>query len=345
MKKIYQIGPGKELKGGISTVIKNINKSDIIKKEYKIINIETIGKNKFSCFFLSLFKALKIEDGSILHFHVASNGSFIRKYIIFKISNKSCKKIFHLHGGGFIQFYRNSNGFVKKCIRDMINNSDLVINVSNYMKNELESEIDIDKGKSIKIYNGINYTGVEKTFEDKENIIVFMGKIVAYKGIYDLLEIIYKIKNELKEKKWKVKIAGEGEIDKVKSILKKRHLLDVVEVVGWVSGNRKKELLEESKIFIIPSHVESFGIVAIEAMEKGNAIIASDAGALPEIIKNKKNGYIIKNNNYNDYKNAILNLINSESLIKEMYLNNIEEAKKYSINEMNKNIIKQYKRL
>lgn len=345
MRKVYQVGPSPELKGGIATVIKNINQSKSINKKYEIVNLETLGKGKFICFFLSCIKSLKISPDSILHFHVASNGSFVRKYIIFKLSNKKCKKIFHLHGGGFIQFYKNSNFFVKKCVKNMIYGSDLVINVSDYMKNELENEIYIPKDKSIRIYNGINYSGTKRTFENKENLMVFMGKIVKYKGIYDLLEIIDGIKDELRNEKWKVTIAGEGEIDKVNSILEEKNISDIVDVIGWVSGERKKELLEKSKIFIIPSHVESFGIVAIEAMEKGNFIISSDAGALPEIITNWENGYVVKNNNHKVYKETIIKLINNQSLLKNIYFNNINEAKKYSVDEMNSCFLRQYNRL
>ena len=115
-KKVYQIGPSTKLKGGISTVIYNLINSDILNQNYDLINIQSTGKNKLATFVNAIFKVRKIEKDSIIHFHVASNGSFIRKYILFKVSSNTSKKIIHIHGGGFINFYEKSNSIIKKCI-------------------------------------------------------------------------------------------------------------------------------------------------------------------------------------------------------------------------------------
>ena len=48
---------------------------------------------------------------------------------------------------------------------------------------------------------------------------------------------------------------------------------------------------------IIPSRWEGFGLVAIEAMRNKKAVIASNRGALPELIQNEFNGYIFDLNN------------------------------------------------
>lgn len=57
-----------------------------------------------------------------------------------------------------------------------------------------------------------------------------------------------------------------------------------VRFLGWASRPKAQALIAESDVMIIPSRWEGFGLVAIEAMRAGKTVIASDAGALPEIV-------------------------------------------------------------
>ncbi len=341
MRKVYQIGPDKNLKGGIATVINDINQSSLIKENYEVINIPTIDKKKYICFFYSIIKIFKIEPNSILHFHVASNGSFIRKYILFKLSKKNCKKIFHLHGGGFIDFCNNSNRLIKLLIEDMLKKSNLIINVSDYMRDSLVTLYPDIQGKCIRIYNGINSNEKDTKFQSKEDWILFMGKLEEHKGIYDLIEILDLSADFIRESSWKVKIAGNGDIDQIKKIVNNKRINDFTEVIGWIQGENKRNILKKSKIFIIPSHVESFGIAAVEAMQLGNVILSSDAGALPEII-GSNNGYVINKKDYREYSKTIKKLIHNNSLLEKICKNNIDYARGFSTETMIESIIEQY---
>ncbi|WP_415322610.1 glycosyltransferase family 4 protein [Clostridium perfringens] len=343
MKKLYQVGPKKTLKGGIATVINNINKSEVINKEYDIVNIETINEKGKIVFIKSLFFSFFIKEDSIVHFHVASKGSFFRKYIIFKIVTTKCKKIFHLHGGGFLNFYDNSNKIIKKMIKDMLFNSDIIINVSDNMQNALIIKFPEIKYKCVRIYNSIDYKGTDLSFEEKENFILFMGKLTEYKGIYDLLDIIFNIRDDIRKRGWNFKIAGNGDVEKVKKFIEDNSLNDIVDVLGWVDGQEKIKLLEKSKIFFMPSHVESFGIAAIEAMEKGNLVVASDKGALPEIIKNGEQGYIVKRKS--EYSKVLLGIIDDESNLRRICVNNIFYSKRYSEKIIFNELVKTYREL
>jgi glycosyltransferase involved in cell wall biosynthesis len=66
----------------------------------------------------------------------------------------------------------------------------------------------------------------------------------------------------------------------------------VVEYVGFVSGDRKQQLLEGSDLFCFPSHLESFGLVLAEAMAYGLPIITTRCGALPEVMADAYPGLV-----------------------------------------------------
>ncbi|HAT4363576.1 TPA: glycosyltransferase family 4 protein [Clostridium perfringens] len=344
MKKLYQVGPKKTLNGGIATIINNINKSKDINNKYDIVNIETIDEKGKLVFIKSLVLSLFIKKDSIIHFHVASKGSFFRKYIIFKISSKECKKVVHLHGGGFLNFYDNSNNIVKRMIKNMLLNSDSIINVSDNMQNALIIKFPEIKYKCIRIYNSIDYSETGFTFDKKENLIVFMGKLIDYKGIYDLLDIIFAMKDNIRKRRWSFKIAGNGEVEKVKNFISDNNLNDIVDVLGWIEGEEKIKLLEKSKIFIMPSRVESFGIAAVEAMNYGNVIVCSDVGGLPEIVKSE-NGYVVKNNSIEEYCKVLNHLIENNDEMREISQRNIKKSEEFSLEKMFSNLIKEYENL
>lgn len=345
MKKVFQVGPDKSLKGGIATVIKNISDSKKINDNYEIEIIQTTSNKRLITFIKSIFKIRKACCNDIIHFHVASNGSFFRKYILYKISRKDVKKIFHLHGGGFIEFYKSSNKIIKYFIKDMLNGCDLIINVSNYMLEEVKKEFPLISSKLIKIYNGIDATNNSKKFVNKKNVILYFGKLIEYKGIYDFIEVLNNLNDFIREKRWNVIIAGNGEVERVKKLILDRRLDSIVSVIGWVTGKEKEEVLSKSKIVVIPSHVESFGIAAIEAMAYGNSIVATDAGALPEIIKNNINGFVTRRGSIKGIANKIIKLIEDEKLIETIYYNNIVYCEEFTVDEMMNNLVKQYKLL
>ena len=54
--------------------------------------------------------------------------------------------------------------------------------------------------------------------------------------------------------------------------------------LGWVDGAQRDALLKEATVFAYPSLYEGFGIPPLEAMAAGTPVVASDAGALPEVL-------------------------------------------------------------
>lgn len=345
MKRVFQIGPDKNLKGGIATVIRQINESNSLNDKYNIRIIPTISTNKIITYIKAVIEVLNIEDKDIVHFHVASNGSFLRKYILFKILRKNTKKVIHIHGGNFINYYKNSGNLIKYFINDMIKNSNKIISVSEYMIKELKSEFTEYKDKFLKIYNGIELNEICINYEEKNNTIVYLGKLVEYKGIYDLISAIDYSKDILNNEGWNVIIAGNGEIDSVNKLIREKKIDNIVKVIGWIDGADKADMLRKSKIIIIPSHIESFGISAVEAMSFGNSVIATNVGSLPEIIIDNKNGFLVEKGNYIEIGEKIKKFIYDDMIGKDMCYKNIRYSKQFSKEVMIDKIVNVYDNL
>lgn len=343
-KKVYLVGPHKGLRGGISTVINQLMNSNYLKGNYCVHHIPTVKNNKLIDYLKAVIKTFKIEKGSIVHIHMASNGSFYRKAIILKLINKNTKTVIHIHGGYFGDFYKKGNCIVKTLIKNTLKKADAIICVSNSLKNEIKNIV--PENNIEVIYNSITVTNNTVDLQLKENTIVFMGKLAEYKGIYDLLECLASIRQTIMDSGWNIVIAGNGEIDKVRELVKQYNIDEIVEIKGWVEGKDKEDILQKGKILVMPSYIESFGISCVEAMNYGLAIICSNVGGLPEIVTNENgllNGLLISPGDKEELKKSIIKLIEEEHTINSMAKNNIERAKQFKEENMIISIDKIYK--
>jgi glycosyltransferase involved in cell wall biosynthesis len=82
-------------------------------------------------------------------------------------------------------------------------------------------------------------------------------------------------------------------------------------VVGRLPLSEVKKYFEQASVFCLPTTLEPFGIVFLEAMAHKLPIIASNIGAIPDFILEGKNGYLVEPNNSWQLSQQIINLIGS----------------------------------
>ena len=101
-------------------------------------------------------------------------------------------------------------------------------------------------------------------------------------------------------------------------------------------------------IFVKPAYFfEAFGIVFMEAMSYGLPIITHKIGALPEIISNEENGYLIEHSNsdVNDFRERINHLLENKSEYRRISESNKKKAKNYLWNNILEKYFKLYNEL
>lgn len=131
-----------------------------------------------------------------------------------------------------------------------------------------------------------------KKDKNKRWRLLFLGTLDREKGFIDFIKSATYVKE--KEKNVKFIVAGrwygEDNKDETLRVVEKNKLGNFVRFVGVVKGKEKKELLENSDIFVFPTYFyEGQGIVAIEAMMAGLPVITTGRGGLKEMIKVRKN--------------------------------------------------------
>ena len=293
--KILVVGSSIKDKGGIVTVIKNIEESSI-NDDFTIKRIETYITEsvlqRLSIFLVALVRllgALIFFKPDLIHIHMAEKGSFYRKAIILLISkvfNRSV--ILHMHSASFDDFY-NSNTMQKKFIKYILNKADRLIVLSKQWE-QYYSNI-VPPIKITVVYNGVFWIDEDFTRENVTPVGLFLGRLGQRKGTYDLLDSIKELLN--KGIAVRFYFAGDGEINQVKQLISEYELEEVVDVLGWVNSEQISDLLKKVDFLVLPSYNEGLPMAILESMNYGLPIISTYVGGIPEVITNNDNGYLI----------------------------------------------------
>lgn len=173
---------------------------------------------------------------------------------------------------------------------------------------------------------------------DKNKInLLFVGRFDEQKGI-DILLNVFK-DHEAQLQHINLILIGGFVLDRDKEEIT---IPKQVTYLGWKKTNVIDFYFAQVDGVIIPSRWEGFGLVAIEAMKNRKAVIASNRGALPEIIDDKQTGIIFDISNAKELLSCLMNLDkkklrNMGIKGREKYINN------YTANQMNKKILECYK--
>ena len=131
--------------------------------------------------------------------------------------------------------------------------------------------------------------------ENKDNYILFLGRIMNTKGIHIAVELA-------KHYKTKLVVAGNGDTDVITKDASK-----FIEYVGVVNNDEKRELYANAKATMcLTQYVEPFGNVHIESLMSGTPVISTDWGVYTETVPNGLVGY--RGRVWSDYCFAMENI-------------------------------------
>ena len=193
------------------------------------------------------------------------------------------------------------------------------------LKNELSS-----KKQIYTVSNGIDFDLITKIKPAKEKFdIIFAGRLVSYKNVDVLIKSIKLIKRQ--NPGIKSLIIGDGpEKKKLKGLTRKLDLEKNIKFLSFLKSNEDVyALMKSSKVFILPSTREGFGIVVIEANACGIPVITIDHkdNAAGDLIEEGRNGFICRLDEEEVSKIIIRILKNSSGL--KMKKACMDLAKKY----------------
>ncbi|EMI10455.1 glycosyltransferase [Anoxybacillus gonensis] len=334
---VLTIGSSLKDKGGIVTVIHNIRNS-FVSEKFHLDMVETYitgsKRDRLKIFLKGFFQFLYkmfMNRPDVVHIHMSYKGSFYRKSIFILLTKLvfHVPTIVHIHGSSFKDFYASLSNVQKKYVKYVLNQADKLIVLSEEWKKFFSQIANEHKIKIL--YNGVHLSHFTGTRANDVPICLFLGRLGKRKGTYDLLECARVMKD--RKLKFKLLLAGDGEIEKVEEYIKKYELQDYIEVLGWISGNEKTELLKKADIFVLPSYNEGLPMAILEAMDFGLPIVSTPVGGIPEAVKHLENGFLVQPGDIASIVLALEKLIINKDLRERMGEKNKEKVKnKFDLN-------------
>jgi glycosyltransferase involved in cell wall biosynthesis len=167
--------------------------------------------------------------------------------------------------------------------------ADVVIAVSNFVKQRLVSKYYVDPAKIRVVYNSVEFNdramGVARErISADEKLVLFLGRVTLQKGPDYFLEAAAKVAQIMPNVKFV--IAGTG--DMLPRMIERAAQMGIGNKVifpGFVTREEGDKLYRMADLFVMPSVSEPFGIVPLEAMKHGTPVIVSRQSGVSEVIK------------------------------------------------------------
>ncbi len=169
-------------------------------------------------------------------------------------------------------------------IQRKANRADVIVAISNFVKSEIKTHLQVNDSKVKVIYNGCNIPehreSIPPSFQPDFPFIFTLGAITGKKNFAVLPAAL--VDNDLH-----LVIAGviqsKEYFQEIFAAARKHGVADKVHYIGPVLDAHKHWLLEKCSLFAFPSLAEGFGLPVIEAMRFGKPVVLSKATSLPEI--------------------------------------------------------------
>ena len=149
-------------------------------------------------------------------------------------------------------------------------------------------------------------------------IFITVGQLIPRKGIHLLLKACALLQQQ-GVSDYTLLIAGDGEQrQELESLSQQYQLEGCVKWLGWVEYSDLGAYLQSADIFVFPTLEDTWGLVTLEAMALGKAVICSEHAGTAEMVAEGENGYIINPNRPGELAAVMLRFIRQPDLIETM---------------------------
>ena len=175
-----------------------------------------------------------------------------------------------------------------------------------------------------------------------DKIVSFVGKFTDFKGIDILIKAVKIVNKSIPNVGFY--LAGNGGLrTDMENLANDLNLKNVI-FLGHQTQENVASLYSIANLSVVPSRIEPFGLVAIEALACGTPVVATNAGGLPDFI-NKDVGALVEMNNPNALAEAIIEELNNQTKLTKGKYAQKYAIENYSWNANLKNVVDLYQKI
>jgi glycosyltransferase involved in cell wall biosynthesis len=293
--------------GGINSQVGLLANSLSRNGKRVVIHFTTASKRlKLVSSFWLLFSfpfVLVYHKPRLTYIPLASGGSTYRKLIyglILRLMKKSY--VIHIHGGGFEDFYSQLRPGMQTRVKNFFSGAKHIY-ILHKAQGVIVREIMGEANHKLSVLpNGVSIPEKSISYPAPTQFdildLIFVGDLIARKGVLDLIQL----KDFFEGSGIRLTFVGRTHHDVQKAIdVMQPESEKVLRFLGELTHSETLQQIARSHLLVLPSYIENFPNVILEAFSLGVPVIATDVGGIGEIISDGVNGWIINSSGDRKY--------------------------------------------
>ncbi len=229
-----------------------------------------------------LKKAIEEEQVDVVHMTTSGQLATIRDIQMLKLTKKKkIPSVYHLHFGRIPEIAKNNTSEWKRIKRAMLLASK-VIAIDNKTYAAIQEYL--PDANVCYVPNPFDITKMEGLMQQvgEHREVIYVGWIIKTKGVEELLAAWDEVRKGYPD--WNLRLIGPYD-ETYYTNLKNRFSFEQVIFDGEQAHDKAMTTLAQTSIFILPSYTEGFPNVVLEAMALQKPIVATDVGAIPDMLQ------------------------------------------------------------
>ena len=255
--------------------------------------------------------------------HASSSLSFLRDWVFMVIARLAgAKVVCHYHGTLHTRFPSCETRVGCAIGRFLVSAAQRVIVLGPTYQREMDKAWKRDdlvwapNMADIALFRNLSADTPAPWLERGDRAVLFVGRLSAPKGVYDLFDAIPRVIERHPEARFV--LVGVAENDAMEPVIRAeaegRGIAPRVTFLGALEGRNKAAAFVTSQMIVVPSWTEAFPLVIPEAMAAGLPVIATAVGAIPDFVKDGEDGFLVAPKASPELADRICRLLDDEGL-------------------------------
>jgi glycosyltransferase involved in cell wall biosynthesis len=161
--------------------------------------------------------------------------------------------------------------------------------------------------------------------------VLFLNRVVKYKNVDHLIRAFKAVKEKIPEARLVIAgCRGDSYEEGLKSMVKSLNMNSDVEFLPFSTGEKKKKLLQQAWIHVLPSTKEGWGISVLEAAACGTPSVAYNVAGLKNSVKNGVTGILVAHGDIEGLAGSMTQLLSDKTLREQFSSNCLDYSRSFS---------------